>query len=161
MPSILKTKALASGARVIRYLNKYGFSNIKLTIYIMDIESSLDQVVALEQEFIDTLKPNLNVDLVAASSGYPEPMSQEIRNKLRKERGIPIFMYHSTLAHETRTFLYESKQQMYSLINIHHKSLNDCLDLGSIYLDYFFLCLDPLESEGTNLHTKDEIKTLV
>ena len=69
MPSILKTKALASGARVIRYLNKYGFSNIKLTIYIMDIESSLDQVVALEPEFIDTLKPNLNVDLIASSSG--------------------------------------------------------------------------------------------
>jgi len=64
MPSILNSKA----RRVLRYLNKYGFSNIKLTIYIMDIESSLDQVVALEQHFIDTLKPNLNVDLVAASS---------------------------------------------------------------------------------------------
>ncbi len=65
MPSILNTKA----RRVLRYLNKYGISNIKLTIYIMDIESSLDQVVALEQHFIDTLKPNLNVDLFAASSG--------------------------------------------------------------------------------------------
>lgn len=65
MPSILNTKA----RRVLRYLNKYGFSNIKWTIYIMDVESSLDQVVALEQHFIDTLKPNLNVDLVASS--YP------------------------------------------------------------------------------------------
>jgi group I intron endonuclease len=64
MPSILKTKA----RRVLRYLNKYGFSNIKLTIYIMNEKSSLDQVVELEQHFIDSLKPNLNVDLVASSS---------------------------------------------------------------------------------------------
>jgi len=105
----------------------------------MDIESSLDQVVVLEQHFIDTLKPNLNVDLVAASSGHHEPMSQEIRDKLRKERGIPIFMYDS----ETLTLLYifESKQHMYSSISTHHKTLNDCLDLGTLYLDYFFLSL--------------------
>lgn len=64
MPSILKTKA----RRVLRYLNKYGFSNIKLTIYIMDEKSSLEEVVELEQHFIDSLKPNLNVDLVASSS---------------------------------------------------------------------------------------------
>lgn len=67
MPSILKTKA----RRVLRYFNKYGFSNMKLTIYIMDEKSSLEQVVALEQHFIDSLKPNLNVDLVASSSLLP------------------------------------------------------------------------------------------
>lgn len=42
MPSILKTKA----RRVLRYLNKHGFSNIKLTIYIMNEKSTLEQVVA-------------------------------------------------------------------------------------------------------------------
>jgi hypothetical protein len=66
MPSILKTKA----RKVLCYLNKYGFTNIKLTIYILDISASLEQVVELEQFFIDSLKPNLNVDLVASSSGY-------------------------------------------------------------------------------------------
>ena len=155
MPSILNTKA----RRVLRYLNKYGLSDIKLTIYIKDIKSSLDEVVALEQHFIDTLNPNLNVDLVAASSGHHEPMSQEIRDKLRKERGINIFMYD----YETLTLLYifESKQQMYSSIGTHHKTLNDCLDLGTLYLDYFFLSLDLLETEQTNLLTLDQIKTLV
>ena len=155
MPSILNTKA----RRVLRYLNKYGFSDIKLTIYIKDIKSSLDEVVALEQHFIDTLNPNLNVDLVAASSGHHDPMSQEIRDKLRKERGINIFMYD----YETLTLLYifESKQQMYSSIGTHHKTLNDCLDLGTLYLDYFFLSLDLLETEQTNLLTLDQIKTLV
>jgi hypothetical protein len=108
MPSILNTKA----RRVLRYLNKHGFSNIKLTIYIMNIESSLNQLVALEQHFIDTLSPNLNVDLVASSSGYHEPMSQEIRDELRKERGIPIYIYDS----ETLKLLYifKSKQDIYS-----------------------------------------------
>jgi len=64
MPSILRTKT----RRVLRYLNKHGFSDIKLTIYIMNDKSSLEQVVELEQHFIDSLKPNLNVDLIASSS---------------------------------------------------------------------------------------------
>jgi hypothetical protein len=66
MPSILKTKA----RKVLSYLNKYGFTNMKLTIYILDISASLEQVVELEQFFIDSLKPDLNVDLIASSSGY-------------------------------------------------------------------------------------------
>lgn len=68
MPSILKTKV----QRVLRYLNKYGFTNIKLTIYIMDDSASLEQVVELEQHFIDSLNPTLNVDLVASSSESEE-----------------------------------------------------------------------------------------
>jgi len=87
MPSILKTKA----RRVLRYLNKYGFGHIKLTIYIMNENSSLEQVVELEQHFIDSLNPNLNVDLVASGSGHHEPMSQEIHEKLRKLRGTPVY----------------------------------------------------------------------
>jgi group I intron endonuclease len=98
MPSILKTKA----CRIIRYLNKHGFNNIKLTIYIMDINSSLDQIVALEQFFIDTLNPNLNVNLVASSSGHNEPMSLEMRDKLRKERSTPVYIYDA----ETLKLLY-------------------------------------------------------
>jgi hypothetical protein len=71
MPSILKTKE----RRVLRYLNKYGFTNIKLTIYIMENSASLEQVVELEQHFIDSLNPNLNVDLIASSSGYQKTIT--------------------------------------------------------------------------------------
>lgn len=134
MPSILNTKA----RRVLRYLNKHGFDNINLTVYIMEIKSDLSQIIALEQYLIDTLNPNLNVDLVASGSGYHESMSQEIREKLRKLRGTPIYVYEA----ETLCLLYifESKQHMYNMVNIHHKTLNDCLDLGTLYLDHFF-CL--------------------
>jgi hypothetical protein len=156
MPSILNTKA----RRVLRYFNKYGFSNIKLTIYIMKDTSNLEEVVGLEQHFIDTLKPNLNVDLVASSSGYHEPMSQEIRDKLRKMRGTPIYVYSAN--DFTLLYIFESKQQVYNLINIHHVTLSDCLNLGNIYLDTFFFSLDIIEeSPETNLLDLDKIKSLV
>ena len=59
-------------------------------------------------------------------------MSQEIRERLRKQRGTNVFVYNAedlTLLH-----IFDSKQHMYDTINIHHKTLNDCLSLGTIYL---------------------------
>jgi hypothetical protein len=156
MPSILKTKA----RRVLRYLNKHGFSNIKLTIYIMKDNSSLEQVVVLEQHFIDSFKPNLNVDLVASGSGHHEPMSQEMREKLRKQRGTPVYMYN--VEDLALLYAFDSKQQVYDLINIHHNTLNYCLNLGTIYLDTFFFSLDLIEeSPETNFLHLDQIKSLV
>lgn len=156
MPSILKTKA----RRVLRYFNKYGFENTNLTIYIMDENSTLNEVVKLEQYFIDELKPSLNVDLVASSSGYHAPMSQEIRDKFRKQRGTAIYVYNAedfTLLH-----IFESKQHMYDTINIHHKTLNNCLSTGDLYLDTFFFSIDIIEeSENTDLISIDEIQELV
>jgi GIY-YIG catalytic domain/NUMOD1 domain len=155
MPSILNTKA----RKVLRHLNKHGFNDIKLTIYIMDIQSSLDEIISLEQHFIDTLKPSLNVDLVASRSGYHGPMTQEMRDRLRKQRGTPVYVYEAeglTLLH-----VFDSKQYMYNKISIHHKSLQDCLDTGTLYLDYFFLSLDSVKSENKKLLTLEEIKTSV
>jgi hypothetical protein len=156
MPSILSTKAI----RVLRYLNKYGFGNIKLTIYVMNQNSSLEQVVELEQHFIDTLNPNLNVDLVASGSGYHGPMSQEAREKLRKQRGTPVYMYDAKGF--TLLYTFGSKQQVYDIISIHHVTLNDCLDSGNLYLDTFFFSLDLIEeSPEAKILDLDQIKTLV
>ena len=47
----------------------------------MDIKSKVEDIVALEQRFSHSLKPNLNVDLIARVSGYHEPMDQEMREK--------------------------------------------------------------------------------
>jgi GIY-YIG catalytic domain/Cytochrome C and Quinol oxidase polypeptide I/NUMOD1 domain len=156
MPSILNTKA----RRVLRYLNKYGFSEIKLYIYIMDEKSTLEEVVELEQHFIDSLNPNLNVDLIASNSGYHEPMSQEMRDKLRKQRGIPVYVYKAE--DFTLLYIFDSKQHTYDSINIHHKTLNDCLNLGTLYLDVFFLSLDLIEeSPKTNILNLEDLKILV
>lgn len=155
MPSILKTK----DRRVLRYLNKYGFTNIKLTIYIMNNSVSLEEVVELEQHVIDSLNPNLNVDLVASGSSYHVPMSIEARERLRKQRGTPVFVYDVT--DFTLLYIFNAKNYMYNTINIHHKTLNDCLDKGEVYLDTFFFSLDEIEGSSTNLLTLDEIKALV
>lgn len=51
---------------------------------------------------------------------------------------------------------------MYDSINIHHKTLNDCLDLGTTYLETFFFSLDLIEeSSKTNLHTLDDMIRLI
>jgi hypothetical protein len=90
MPSILAK----SDRKFLRYFNKYGFSNVKLTLFIMESSSSWKQIIELEQYFINTLSPSLNVDLVAGGyNGYHTPMSQEGRSILRKLRGTPIYMY--------------------------------------------------------------------
>ncbi len=155
MPSILKTKV----RRVIRHFNKHGFDGINLTIYIMGAASSLDEVVALEQHFINKLKPDLNVDLVASGSGYHEPMVQEMKDRLRKQRGVPVYMYDAETS--TLLFIFGSKQHAYDSINVHHNTLNDCLDLGILYIDSFFLSLDLIEDVNNNLLSLEEIKTLV
>lgn len=64
MPSILAS----SDRKVLRYFNKYGFNNIKLTIFIIETTASWEQLIELEQYLIDTLSTNLNVDLVVGGS---------------------------------------------------------------------------------------------
>ncbi|WP_190869064.1 NUMOD1 domain-containing DNA-binding protein [Actinomadura sp. RB99] len=73
-----------------------------------------------------------------------------MRDKLRKERGVPIYVYDAK--DFTLLYIFESKQQMYSLIKIHHNSLNACLATGILYVDTFFFSLDLIEeSASTNL----------
>lgn len=156
MPSILKAKS----RRVLRYFNKYGFKNTNLTIYIMDNNCTLNEVVKFEQYFIDTLSPNLNVDLVASGSGYHTPMTQEVRDKLRQERGTPIYIYNSENFELLHVF--KSKQHCYDTISIHHNILSNCLSMGDIYLDSFFFSLDLIEeSIQSNLLTLEEINEVV
>lgn len=108
MPSILAK----ADRKVLRYFNKYGFSNVKLTLFILDSTATWSEVIELEQYFIDLLSPNLNVDLVAGGyalkGGYHTPMSSEARNRLRQIRGTPIYIYDSIT--KTLIFISESKQ---------------------------------------------------
>ena len=71
MPSILSK----GYRRVLRYFHRYGFQDVTLTLLVMEYNSTKDMAVELEQYCIDTLNPDLNVDLVASSTGYHEPIS--------------------------------------------------------------------------------------
>ena len=87
-------------------------------------------------------------------------MSQEIRDKLRKQRGTPVYLYSAD--DFTLLYIFESKQHMYNSINIHHATLNNCIASGNLYLDTFFFSLDLIEeSSKTNLLNLDKIKSLV
>ena len=139
MPSILAK----SDRKVLRYFNKYGFNNVKLTLFIMEPACTWDQIIELEQYYIDLLSPNLNVDLVAGGyNGYHEPMSQEARNILRQLRGTPIYVYDTIT--KTLIFMSDSKQWLYSHIGIHHVSLDNCLLDGNLYLNRFFFSLETI-----------------
>lgn len=110
MPSIL-----AKGdRRVLRYFHKNGFKDVSLTLYIMEDGATSKMAVELEQYFINTLAPNLNVDLIASSTGYHEPLSIEWIAQLllgaRKLRGTPVYVYDnatSNLIHmfDSKTYL--------------------------------------------------------
>lgn len=137
MPSILAK----ADRKVLRYFNKYGFSNVKLTLFILEPTATWSEVIELEQYFIDLLSPTLNVDLVAGGyNGYHTPMSSEARNRLRQIRGTPIYIYDSIT--KTLIFISDSKQWVYTNINLHHDTLDSCLNGGKLYLNRFLFSLD-------------------
>lgn len=140
MPSILAV----ADRRVLRYLAKYGFDNIRLTYLVMSPSSTLEQILAVEQYYIDNLPSSLNVDRFAVSTGFHTPMSEAMRNKLRLERGQQVFIYDAP----TMSFLYmfDSKQQLYSTLKVHHKTLGDCILNGTLYRNAFYFSIEPSTS---------------
>lgn len=132
MPSILNIKI----HRVFKYLNKYDFNNIKLTIYILNSQFSLNQIVTLEQHFLNTLNLSFNIDILASSFKYHKSITQNIREKLYKERDTSVYIYN--IKNLNLLYIFELKQNMYNTINIYHKTLTDCLYLNLLYLNYFF-----------------------
>jgi hypothetical protein len=126
---------------------KHGFQNVTLTLLILEPGSTVEMAVALEQYFMDTLSPNLNVDLVASSSGYHEPMSEEWREYFRSLRGTKVFIYDT----ETSLLIFKSESIQYLVdkFNIHRSSVNDCATTGKLLLGRFFISFEPI-SEMSN-----------
>lgn len=132
MPSII----VVGSRRVYRYFQKYGYSNLQLTLHILPAGSTITQITELEQYYIDTLSPDLNVDPIAGGlDGFHEPMSEKQRDKLRKERGSVVYVYDTLLGGLLHVFL--SKTVLYSYLNIHHRTLKKLLESGAKYLDRF------------------------
>jgi Cytochrome C and Quinol oxidase polypeptide I/GIY-YIG catalytic domain/NUMOD1 domain len=160
MPSILAN----ADRRVLRYFKKYGFKNVKLSIFILPRSVSLERVIELEQHFIDEYRVMytlLNVDLVAGGiEGTHTTMSLEARDRLRRMRGIAFFVY-DTLTHSL-IFKFESKQQAYSNVHINHTTLNNCLDNGSLYLNRFLFSVDIVsEFPFISFISLDELTALI
>jgi len=161
MPSILAN----ADRRVLRYFRKHGFNNVKLTLYILSNKHIAENVIELEQYFINKYREDknllLNVDFVAGGIlGTHTPMSLEVREKLRILRGITFFVY-DTVTHSL-IFKFKSKQSAYDNIHIDHKILNNCLDNGELYLDRFMFSIEPIyEFTFESLITLDELIKLI
>jgi len=73
MPSILSK----ADRRVLRYFNKSGFKDVKLSLYILDDNASIDSVFKLEKYYIASLPKNsiLNIETTPRSC-FHLPMSE-------------------------------------------------------------------------------------
>ena len=157
MPSILSK----ADRRVLRYFNKYGFKNVKLSLYILDDNASIEDVLNLEKYYIDFFPKDslLNIE-TTPGSGFHLPMSEEARIKLRKLRGQVFYVYDTST--KTLIFIFDSKQFAYDNINIDHRTLNDCLYEGSLYLNRFMFTLEPIsEFVYEAIISLDKLKNLI
>jgi hypothetical protein len=147
--------------RVLRYFRKYGFKNVNLILYIMKDSSTIREVLNLEEYYIKKYNKNniLNIEMVPRS-GYHLPMSEEARNKLRKLRGQPFYLYDNLT--KSLIFMFDSKQYTYNNINLDYRTLDDCLYNGKLYLNRFLFTLEPLlEFNFESLISLDELKILI
>jgi hypothetical protein len=157
MPSILSK----ADRRVLRYFNKYGFKNVKLSLYILDNKASTEDILKLEKYHIDSFSKDslLNIETIPRS-GFHLPMSEEARIKLRKLRGQVFYVYDTIT--KTLIFIFDSKQFAYDNIKIDHRTLNDCLYEGSIYLNRFMFSLEPInEFVYEAIISLNELKILI
>lgn len=106
----------------------------------------------LEQYCMDTLLPDLNVDPVASSSGYHEPMSQHWRDYLRKLRAgrspAKVFIYDTQTAQ--LVFISDSIQYIADHVGIHRSTILRYTTTAELYLNRFLISYDPItEMENT------------
>jgi len=157
MPSILAK----ADRYVLRYFRKYGFKNVKLTLLVMDETITIKDILKLEEFYIKELTDNnsLNIERVPGS-GFHKPMSEEARIKLRKIRGQPFYVYD--IHTKSLIFIFDSKQFAYNEINIDHRTLNNCLYNGEIFLNNFLFSIEPItEFVYESLISLEQFKTLI
>lgn len=158
MPSILKK----GDRRVLRYFHKYGFTNVTLTLLIMDPNSTSEMAVQLEQYCMDILLPDLNVDPVASSSGYHEPpsASQYWRDYLRKLRGTKVFIYDTETAQ--LVFTSDSVQYIANHVGIHRSTILRYTTTAELFLNRFLVSYDPItEMDNTESIDLDQFLNLL
>jgi hypothetical protein len=109
---------------------------------------------------MDTLLPDLNVDPVASSSGYHEPMSQYWRDYLRKLRGIKVFIYDTETAQ--LVFISDSVQYIADHVGIHRSTILRYTTTAELFLNRFLISYDPItEMENAESLTLDKFMDLL
>lgn len=157
MPSILNK----ADRFVLRYFKKYGFKDVNLILHICKDTITIHEILQLEEKFIADYSSNklLNIETIPRS-GYHLPMSEEARDKLRKIRGQAFYVYDNLS--KSLIFIFDSKQYAYNQIKLDHRTLDNCLYNGNLYLDRFLFTLEPLlEFSFESLISIEELKSLI
>lgn len=154
-PSIQQSKA----RRVLRHFNKHGFEGVTLYLCVLELGSTDQMAMELEQFFIDSLKPNLNVDLIAAGSGYHEPMSPEWRDYFRRLRGTKVFIYDMSTF--SCLFVADSIQFIIDTFGIHRSTINKSAIDGVYYHNRFFFSFDPIIEMSESLLSVAELQVMM
>ena len=101
--------------------------------------------------------------LAGGYNGYHAPMSQEAIDRLRKLRGKTVYLYDTIT--KSLIFISDSrvaKQWLYNNINIHHVSLDNCLDNAKLFLDRFLFSIDLIsEFPYESILTEQELISLI
>jgi len=108
------------------------------------------------------LKPNLNVDLIARGSAFNYPMSEQIKLKLQLERGKKVYIYCKFCVN--LLYIFNSRQDLYNKLSIHHKTLNEAINRGIFYLDFFIITNELVEeyfNEMSNLLLEENVINLI
>jgi hypothetical protein len=137
---------------VLRYLKKYGFKDVNLILHILKDTTNINELLDLEEYFIKEYSKNklLNIETVR----FHLPMSEEAR------RGQVFYVYDNLS--KSLIFIFDSKQYAYDNINIDHRTLDNCLYNGTLYLDRFLFTLEPLlEFNFESLINIEELKVLI
>ena len=138
MPSILAK----ADRRVLRYFRKYGFEGVTLTLLVMQPGSTSQMAVELEQYCMDFLSPYLNVDLVASSTGYHEPLSEHWRDYFRQVRGTKVFIYDLTTSQ--LIFKSNSIQFLIDYAHLHRATINYYATTGEALMRRFLISFEPI-----------------
>ena len=92
-------------------------------------------------------------------------MSEKAKTKLRKERGISFYLYDIVTG--KFIFMFDSKTFALLILNMDHRTLNNCLNNGVLYLGRFMLSFEPisemhdLPNNFESVLTIEQLKSLV
>lgn len=131
----------------------------------MEPGSTIEQILQLEQFYLNRYfnhPLNLNSDDTASGSGKHYPMSETAKLRLRKQRGISFFIYDITTANLIQVF--DSKTFAIAHMHIDHRTLNNCLINGTLYLNRFMLSIETITEMNNSsefILTSNEFNTLL
>jgi len=144
---------LQKGTRkILVYFRKQGFNNVNLIIYIPNDQNiNLKELLELEQYCIDILKPSLNVEFIARPGGYSS-----------KDWSEKIYMYEKEAM--KLIFIFLSKEAVYNIVHIDHRTLKKCLLHNGLYLDHFYFSNEMIKkwnNKKTGLLSISDLQSII